>query len=84
MSPTAASSYNSSYYYCYDCGYYIPSGYYCTHSYYGTSYANSAYANTARSSNSGHEVVVVNRRHRSNRSPRRTTRYTVTTTRYYV
>lgn len=82
MSPTTAGSYsNSSYYYCYDCGYYIPSGYYCAHSYYGTSYANSTYANTARSSN---EVVVVNRRHRSNRSPRRTTRYTVTTTRYYV
>lgn len=83
MAPTATtvSSYNhNSYYYCYDCGYYIPSGYYCTHSYYGSNY------NTARNvNNTGHEVVLVNnRRHRSNRSPRHTTRYTVTTTRYYV
>ena len=83
MAPTAAtvSSYNhNSYYYCYACGYYIPSGYYCTHSYYGSNYAD-----TARNvNNTGHEVVVVNRRHRSDRSPRHTTRYTVTTTRYYV
>lgn len=82
MAPTATtvSSYNhNSYYYCYDCGYYIPSGYYCTHSYYGSNYNNARNVN-----NTGHEVVVVNRRHRSNRSPRHTTRYTVTTTRYYV
>ena len=80
-SATTVSSYSQSpsYYYCYDCGYYIPSGYYCTHSYYGSNYAN-----TARNvNNTGPEVVVVNRRHRSNR-PRHTTRYTVTTTRYYV
>lgn len=79
MSPTATHQ-SPSYYYCYDCGYYIPSGYYCTHSYYGSNYANTA----RNANNSGHEVVVVNRRHRSNRSPRHTTRYTVTTTRYYV
>ncbi|KAJ0109597.1 hypothetical protein J7T55_014159 [Diaporthe amygdali] len=77
---TTGSSYNNnSYYYCYDCGYYIPSGYYCTHSYYGNNYANTV----SNVNNSSHGVVLVNRRHRSSRSPRHTTRYTVTT-RYYV
>lgn len=80
MSPTTATTVSSNYYYCYDCGYYIPSGYYCTHSYYGSNYANIV----GNVNNTPHEVVVVNRRRRSSRSPRHTTRYTVTTTRYYV
>lgn len=70
-----AAAVGPAYYYCYDCSYYIPCGYYCAHSYSGISSANVASNTFTRST--GRERIVLDSRRVIDHGATRTTRYTV-------
>lgn len=86
MSYPVANTTGQSYYYCYDCSYYIPAGYYCAHTYYGISSDNARnyyhnYNNSHNNNNNNHthtgRDVVVDSTRRINHGATHTTRYTV-------